>query len=569
MFRALRRSIGWLPLASAVFALCEPNARAAGPHYKRLCDSGDPSQPQCHAWHLVDDSGERIVSAAPNGLGATDLAAAYHLPKTGGNGRIIATQLGVHYPNAEADLNAYRMQYGLPPCTKANGCFIQVDGKGGTNFPQSGTCNGLLGESSLDIEMLSAGCPDCKIMLIEPSGAETGIDMAIGKGAVGISFSWGSGERSGDLQQESAWTRPGIGLFAATGDSGFMGPGVGSGVQSYPASSAGVVAVGGTTLKKSTSARGWDEAVWNGAGSGCSTIIPKPAWQTDTSCKMRMVADISAIADNVAVYCTDPGGGGGNGWSQAGGTSAASPFATGALAVTGVLNGSFNPAWLWQHAQDLYDITSGSNGSCTTAYYCKGGAGYDGPSGLGTPNGDALTGGTPPGDAGPGTGGSGGTGGGDSGARDGSAGSRPDAGLGGSMGGAGGAGMTTTAGTGGSVAGTGGSSSTGTGAGGASSTGGATSGTTTGASTTSSSSATGGSTTGGPPPAPQDSGCSCKLTKPTPDRSTAPAAMLLLALTALARFRSRSRLLRSRDAARSVDGLDGSRRFGLPRRDTA
>jgi hypothetical protein len=507
-------------------------ALAAGPHYERLCDASDPNHPRCHAWHLVDDNGERIVSAAPNGLGATDLQAAYHLPKTGGNGRIIATQLGVHYPNAEADLNAYRMQYGLPPCTKANGCFIQVDGKGGTNFPQSGTCNGLLGESSLDIEMLSAGCPDCKIMLIEPSGGETGIDMAISKGAVAISFSWGSGESRGDLMQESDWTRPGIGLFAATGDSGFMGPGVGGGVQSYPASSAGVVAVGGTTLKKSTSARGWDEAVWNGAGSGCSTIIPKPSWQTDSTCKMRMVADISAIADNIAVYCTD-GGGGGGGWSQAGGTSAASPFATGALAVTGVLNGKFNPAWLWQHAQSFYDITSGSNGTCTAAYYCKGGAGYDGPSGVGTPNGEALSGGGPAGDGGPvGTGGSGG------GTDAGAAGARPDAGFDASTTGAGGA-STTTSGTGGSATtGTGGSSST-TGAGGASGTG--SSSATTGASTTGSS-MTSSSSTGRPAAAPpQESGCSCRLAMGGwRDRWAGSATLFVAVLAALARIRRRS-----------------------------
>ncbi len=371
--------------------------------------------------------------------------------------------------------------------------------------------------------MLTAGCPDCKIMLIEPNGGETGIDMAIGKGAVGISFSWGSGESRGDLMQESAWTRPGIGLFAATGDSGFMGPGVGDGVQSYPASSAGVVAVGGTMLKKSTAARGWDETVWNGAGSGCSTIIPKPAWQTDTACKMRMVADISAIADNVAMYCTDPGGGGG-GWSQAGGTSAASPFATGALAVTGVLDGNFSPAWLWQHAHALYDITAGSNGSCTTPYYCKGSAGYDGPSGLGTPNGDALAGGGGPGsDAGPGgTGGSGV----DASARDGAGGARDAGGVDASTTGAGGA-STTGGGTGGSTTGAGGSSSS-------TSTTGTTSGTT----------STGSSSTGRSiePPPTDESGCSCKLTAGGPhDRSVAHEAMLVAALAFLARIRRRSR----------------------------
>src|SRR5262249_1218803 len=146
-------------------------AAGASPHYKPLCDEGSlPGGRRCHGMILADESGVPIRAAAPSGLGATDLEAAYHLPTTGGNGRIIASVLGVHCPNAEADLNAYRMQYGLPPCTKANGCFMQVDGKGGTNFPADGTCNGVAGESALDIQMLSAGCPDCKIMLIEPNG---------------------------------------------------------------------------------------------------------------------------------------------------------------------------------------------------------------------------------------------------------------------------------------------------------------------------------------------------------------------------------------------------------------
>src|SRR5689334_1224382 len=139
----LRRTLGLLLLLTpAVWLTRERDARAAGPHYKRLCNPAtEGGEKTCHAWLLVDDDDQPVVSAAPSGLGATDLQQAYHLPKTGGNGRIIATQLGTHYPNAEADLNVYRKQYGLPECTKANGCFIQVDGNGGTNFPPADKCN--------------------------------------------------------------------------------------------------------------------------------------------------------------------------------------------------------------------------------------------------------------------------------------------------------------------------------------------------------------------------------------------------------------------------------------------
>src|SRR5262245_1340142 len=106
------------------------DAFGASPHYRPLCDDGSlPGGRRCHGMIWADENGVPIRAAVPSGLGASDLEAAYHLPTTGGNGRIIASVLGVHYPNAEADLNAYRMQYGLPPCTKANGCFMQVDGK--------------------------------------------------------------------------------------------------------------------------------------------------------------------------------------------------------------------------------------------------------------------------------------------------------------------------------------------------------------------------------------------------------------------------------------------------------
>src|SRR5260370_29722968 len=155
---------------------------------------------------------------------------------------------------------------------------------------------------------------------------------------------------------------------------------------------------------KSNTPRGWNELVWSHAGSGCSTVIPKPAWQTDTGCKMKTVADLSAAAENISNYCTDPGGRGG--WGTVGGTSASSPFIAGALAVTGVLDGHFNPSWVWQHLDAFFDITSGNNGTCggSPAYYCQATAGYDAPTGVGTPNGDALTGGAPdagrPGDAG-------------------------------------------------------------------------------------------------------------------------------------------------------------------------
>jgi hypothetical protein len=244
--------------------------------------------------------------------------------------------------------------------------------------------------------MLSAGCPDCKIMLIEYKQSDTdALKMGIGKGVVAASFSYCGTEGSGDLNQLSAWNHPGTGIFASSGDWGYLGhAGVGAARVCTPAAFPGVVSVGGTTLTKSAAnPRGWTEAVWNLAGSGCSNVFSKPAWQTDTGCKMRMVADLSAVAQNVSNYCTDPGGGGG--WRIVGGTSASSPFVAGALTLMGAIGSDFTPEWVWQHASDFYDVTSGNNGTCggSPAYYCQAAPGYDAPTGVGTPNGVLLGGG--------------------------------------------------------------------------------------------------------------------------------------------------------------------------------
>src|SRR5262249_55988033 len=158
---------------------------------------------------------------------------------------------------------------------------------------------------------------------------------------------------------------PGIGVFASSGDSGF-------GVE-FPASSQYVVAVGGTSLAKSSgTSRGWVETAWNGAGSGCSGFISKPSWQKDTGCSKRMEADVSAVADpntGVAVYQTF----GATGWVVYGGTSVASPVVASIYAVTGHAADA-NPAALsYNNPTMFFDVTSGSNGSCSQSYQCNAG----------------------------------------------------------------------------------------------------------------------------------------------------------------------------------------------------
>ncbi|HLY14636.1 MAG TPA: fibronectin type III domain-containing protein, partial [Candidatus Limnocylindrales bacterium] len=122
---------------------------------------------------------------------------------------------------------------------------------------------------------------------------------------------------------------------------------------------------------------------WAGAGSGCSTGEPKPGWQADPSCSGRTVADVSAVGDpstGVAVYR--------GGWDIVGGTSVSSPIIASVFALAGTPTASTYPgSYLYAQSSQLNDVTSGSNGSCGGSYLCTAGTGYDGPTGLGTPNG--------------------------------------------------------------------------------------------------------------------------------------------------------------------------------------
>ncbi len=266
-------------------------------------------------------------------------------------------------PNAESDLAAYRSQFGLPACTTANGCFRKVNQSGGTSYPPANSGWGL--EIALDLEMVSAICPNCHILLVEASSASfadlgTAVNRAVTLGAVAVSNSYGGGDSSSDSTLDAAYyNHPGVAITASSGDSGY-------GVE-YPAASPYVVAVGGTTLTQGGGARGWTESAWSGAGSGCSAYESKPAWQTDSGCAAgRTVADVSAVADpntGVAVYDTYGYGG----WLVVGGTSASSPIiaSTYALAGTPASPAPIRRATCTPPARaHLYDVTSGSNGSC-------------------------------------------------------------------------------------------------------------------------------------------------------------------------------------------------------------
>jgi subtilase family serine protease len=286
-------------------------------------------------------------------------------------------------PNAESNLAVYRSTYGIAACTTANGCFEKVNQNGvqGT-YPRGDS--GWAQEISLDLDMVSAACPNCKILLVEANSAsftDLGIaeNQAASLGANAISNSYGGSEFSGETSADTPYNHPGIAITVSSGDSGY-------GVQ-FPASSQYVTAVGGTSLARSSAGRGWSETAWSGAGSGCSAYEGKPSWQTDVvGCPNRTVADVSAVADpntGVAVYDTFRTGG----WLVFGGTSVASPLVAAVYALAGNASSFSYGSYPYGHTASLNDVTSGSNGSCGGTYLCTAGPGYDGPTGLGTPSG--------------------------------------------------------------------------------------------------------------------------------------------------------------------------------------
>ncbi|MEY9893105.1 subtilase family serine protease [Catenulispora sp. MAP5-51] len=360
------------------------------PDYVRSCAvPTHQGQMACLALRRTDVPAHRAtaVPAAVSGYGPSDLVSAYNLP-SGGAGQTVGIVDAQDDPNAESDLAAYRSNFGLPACTTANGCFRKIDENGGSNYPTPDT--GWAGEISLDLDMVSAVCPQCHILLVEATSANMGdlgtaVNQAVAQGAKFVSNSYGGSEDSSDTSSDSSYFHhPGVAITASTGDSAYGAE--------YPATSQYVTAVGGTSLTRGGGTRGWSESVWDtssteGTGSGCSAYDPKPSWQHDTGCSRRMEADVSAVADpatGVAVYQTY----GGSGWSVYGGTSAASPIVASVWALAGAPNsGDIAAQYPYSHTGSFNDVTSGRNGSCSPAYFCTAQAGYDGPTGWGTPNG--------------------------------------------------------------------------------------------------------------------------------------------------------------------------------------
>jgi hypothetical protein len=217
------------------------------------------------------------------------------------------------------------------------------------------------------------------------------VDTAVRLGAAVVSNSYGIQESGFDAPFAHSYRHPGHVIVASSGDSGFT-------AAEFPANQASVTAVGGTILAHAQgTARGYRERAWNitfagATGSGCSAYVAKPAWQHDTHCPQgRMTADVAAVAWNLAIYDSSFLPNDGGPWLEAAGTSASAPLVAGVYGLAGNA-ATVRSGGEYAHPGALFDVTKGTNvpsggQGCGGDYLCNAKPGYDGPTGLGTPNG--------------------------------------------------------------------------------------------------------------------------------------------------------------------------------------
>ncbi|MES1247037.1 MAG: S53 family peptidase [Actinomycetota bacterium] len=393
-------------IALVALGVTASSGDAAGPVLKPFCTVGPI---RCQSALRLDLPVVANATAAHDGYGAQDLQSAYNLASaaaTRGGNQTVALVDAYDDPTIESDMNTYRPYYGLPPCTTANGCFRKVnqDGEQG-NYPLANP--DWDPEIALDVEMVSAICPKCHILLVEANSADeatvmsnpvqhsdlgASVDTAVNLGATEVSNSYGSvGPEPDQTFWDHYYDHPGVAITASAGDEDYG--------TIWPAASPYVTAVGGTELVADpTTARGWSESVWGsvypgvvpneaqGTGSGCSLWEAKPAWQHDAGCAGRTVADVSAVADGVAIYDSSVEIGG---WGVVAGTSISSPIIASVYALAGNAKSVVYGSYPYAHTSKFNDVTVGSNFTPSSAcgYLCTAEPGYDGPTGWGTPNG--------------------------------------------------------------------------------------------------------------------------------------------------------------------------------------
>jgi kumamolisin len=380
-------------LAGIVVAVLGLDSRPqARPHFRVRGEPGGVASPQ----------------AADTSFTPLQVAALYQFPSATGQGQCVALiELGGGFNTS--DLKTYFQGLGV-----ASPQVLAVSVDQGSNAP-TGDSNGPDGEVMLDIEVVGALAPQAKIAVYFAPNTDAGFLDAIttaihdtdNKPSV-ISISWGGPESGWTAQAMTAMDEAfqaaatlGVSVCVASGDNG-SSDGVGDGANhvDFPASSPHALACGGTRLAGS-GARISSETVWNdgssggATGGGVSTQFSAAVWQAGLSAidaqgkktplKMRGVPDVAGNADPQSGYQVRVDGQN----IVIGGTSAVAPLWAGliarlnqnAAATVGLLNPS-----LYQAQTALRDITQGNNGDFAAV------AGWDACTGLGSPNGTALSG---------------------------------------------------------------------------------------------------------------------------------------------------------------------------------
>ncbi len=203
------------------------------------CGAPRPDHASCELrMHVTRNSKGQVKpadsSAGFPGYDPSQLQAAYALPVSSGRGQVIAVVDAYDTPNAQSDLAAYRARFRLPACTSGNGCFHEVNLGSTCTNPNAPTavCGEYYGwdiETSLDLDMASAACPNCQILLVEAASDDftdiyPAIQQAITSGATEVSMSFGMPETADELNHDYLFNHPGIAFTAATGDCGYSGP---------------------------------------------------------------------------------------------------------------------------------------------------------------------------------------------------------------------------------------------------------------------------------------------------------------------------------------------------------
>ena len=298
------------------------------------------------------------------------------------------------------DLNSFTAQNGLPTVTtqtvNTNGTSNDTSGVIEWNLDSQdivGMAGGQVGKLIFyNIPTLSNANLTADFNTIVSANATKIINVSLGECET---FAQSDGSAAADDQIFQQAIAQGQTFSVSSGDSGADECGDGGITPSYPASSPGVVAVGGTTLNATTTTY-TSETVWSGGGGSPSKFEGKPSWQAGVLAgTKRGVPDLS--------FDADPNSGAKiivNGASeQVGGTSLAAPLFAGSWARLLASNPSltFAAPYLYQTltAVDYHDVTSGNNGGETAA------AGWDLATGFGSFRLDQVSshigGGTPPG----------------------------------------------------------------------------------------------------------------------------------------------------------------------------